>query len=142
MGVRHNMCSRSKRIAARLLWEIQGGRCAYCDGRVPHPDEVRGRLRAASGAGRPNDPSLEHVVPRGRGGSNAQTNLLLAHYRCNYGRGDADLPEAARRVWKANQIAIAVLRGQREAPKVCGACESPYTCEADQRCAAFQSEAA
>jgi 5-methylcytosine-specific restriction endonuclease McrA len=36
-------------------------------------------------------PSIDHVVPRSRGGSSRQENLRLAHKRCNNARGSAPL---------------------------------------------------
>src|SRR3954449_817931 len=43
-------------------------------------------------SGSPHAPSVDHVVPRSRGGTNALTNLRLAHRRCNGQRGSR-LPE-------------------------------------------------
>jgi 5-methylcytosine-specific restriction endonuclease McrA len=36
------------------------------------------------------DATLDHVVPRSKGGSDALANLKLAHGRCNHRRGNAD----------------------------------------------------
>lgn len=35
-------------------------------------------------------PSLDHVIPRSKGGSNRNENLRLAHGRCNWERGSAE----------------------------------------------------
>lgn len=47
---------------------------------VPHPDA----------------PTLDHVVPRSRGGSDDPSNLRCAHFRCNCLRGDQLLDEWRR----------------------------------------------
>jgi 5-methylcytosine-specific restriction endonuclease McrA len=39
--------------------------------------------------------TLDHVIPRSKGGSNTLDNLRLAHRRCNHRRGNADPPAAA-----------------------------------------------
>lgn len=41
-------------------------------------------------------PSLDHVIPKSKGGSNRNENLRLAHSRCNRDRGDMD-PEEFRK---------------------------------------------
>lgn len=33
--------------------------------------------------------TIEHLVPRGKGGCNSRSNLVVAHRRCNGKRGDA-----------------------------------------------------
>ena len=40
----------------------------------------------------PGAPTVDHVVPRARGGTSDPTNLRLAHRRCNGARG-SDVPE-------------------------------------------------
>lgn len=47
--------------------------------------------------GRPVHPkaaTLEHIVPRSRGGSNANENLAISHGRCNHGRGSPPIAAA------------------------------------------------
>ena len=41
----------------------------------------------------PQAPSIDHVTPVTRGGRDVQTNLRLAHRRCNELRGDRLLSE-------------------------------------------------
>ena len=42
--------------------------------------------------------SVDHVVPRNKGGVDAIENLRPAHRRCNYSRGDKDIAEWQRNV--------------------------------------------
>src|SRR3954465_1294169 len=51
-----------------------------------------GDVEPASPAGSPPPPSVDHVIPRSRGGTNDPSNLRLAHRRCNGQRGSR-LPE-------------------------------------------------
>lgn len=60
--------------------------CAYCQRRIDR-----------------DDLTLDHVVPRSKGGSNRADNLVLAHGDCNIARGDSPVTasvaeEIARRV--------------------------------------------
>ena len=51
-----------------------------------------GAVDAETPAGSPHAPSVDHVIPRARGGTNDPENLRLAHRRCNGQRGSR-LPE-------------------------------------------------
>jgi 5-methylcytosine-specific restriction endonuclease McrA len=68
----------TKRIIAR-----DGGVCSLC--------------------GKPGANSADHVIPRSRGGSHADTNLRAAHLRCNQVKGTRGvtitLPRANVRSW-------------------------------------------
>lgn len=75
---------RVKRARERLFWE-QKGLCFYC----AQP------MLLASGTGtdktRYNQITLDHVVPRSKGGTSAPTlNAVAACFRCNQERGDKD----------------------------------------------------
>jgi hypothetical protein len=61
-----------KRVA---LAEAQNWRCAYCSGVM----EDRGRG--------PRVATIEHVIPRSRGGTEARLNLVVACHACNTARG-------------------------------------------------------
>lgn len=130
-----------KRQMMETLWNLQGGRCAICAGKVPHPSAVTGRLRAQNGVTRPNDPTIDHVVPSSRGGTNAITNLLLTHNKCNNERGDDELSPQAWRVWRSNLVGLDILAGKRPKPQCCGSCDAPHACEAESRCRAFHGPA-
>ena len=59
-----------------------GWTCWVCEGDVD-PDAPRAS---------PSAPSIDHVVPRSKGGGSEATNVRLAHRRCN-GRRGSHLPE-------------------------------------------------
>lgn len=66
---------------ARLA-DRDGWVCWLCDGPID----------PACPAGSPHAPTIDHVVPRSRGGRSVPGNLRLAHRRCNARRGHS-LPE-------------------------------------------------
>lgn len=142
MSKHHTMSSTQRRGRMRQLFDIQGGRCAFCDKVMIHPDVAREERPFGCTTPRPDDPTLEHVAAKSQMGSDVITNLLLAHFRCNKARGNGPLPESARIMWKANRIALEVMHGQRPAPVACGACEMPHRCEAVQRCRYLEAQAA
>lgn len=78
-------------LRMRELWEAQRGLCFWCRKDVQHPDR---RERTALGTLTPAalrdtaQPSLDHLVPVSRGGSNLPRNLVLAHRHCNQNRKD------------------------------------------------------
>lgn len=62
--------------AKRLrIYERDGWVCRLCD--LPVPRWLLGDKRD------PLAPTLDHVVPRSRGGGHEEWNLQLAHRRCN-----------------------------------------------------------
>lgn len=69
-------------LDAAALGERDGWTCWVC-----RRDVDPGAPRDSSHAG-----SVDHVVPRSRGGTNEDSNLRLAHQRCNRQRGSR-LPE-------------------------------------------------
>jgi 5-methylcytosine-specific restriction endonuclease McrA len=66
---------KRRRIVAVLL-EVHGSHCWLCN--KPICDDK---------------PTLDHIVPRSKGGRNAIANLRLAHEECNRKRGDGPVPE-------------------------------------------------
>ncbi len=66
------------------MWQAQSGRCALCGGRMfrnrfeaPHA-RIWAKQRA----------TLDHIIPRSKGGSDQPENLQLTHARCNKIKGD------------------------------------------------------
>lgn len=61
------------------LSEAQNHRCAYCT-ETMSLDYMQ-----------PTSATLEHVVPSSHGGSNHESNLVVACYSCNHARGNTSL---------------------------------------------------
>lgn len=89
-----NMSKEDKHRRMRTLFDLQSGICPHCGKNIQHPDEARemGRMNW------PKGPSLDHVIPRSKGGVNAMTNLILTHRRCNNNRGDNPMTPSAVRL--------------------------------------------
>lgn len=60
-----------REIAERDRW-----RCHLCGRLVPDRDYKA----------RPDDPTLDHLIPQSEGGPHTRANVRLAHNRCNYER--------------------------------------------------------
>jgi hypothetical protein len=83
--------------------EVLAGKCIHCN-----------RKLAIDLEGRPlGRETLEHIVPRNHGGSDALSNLAIACSRCNHGKGARLDP----RRWgdEALQRVIAMLQARRTA---------------------------
>lgn len=62
------------------LYARQQGRCIICaEPMLPLDGPLTDPLSA----------TIEHVIPRASGGTDAAANVALSHYRCNCARGDA-----------------------------------------------------
>ena len=78
------------RKVARLKWQVaavHGTACYVCgcaiDMGLAYPD--------------PHSASVEHVVPRSKGGSDDLAGLRLSHLRCNVSRGNRPRKTRTRR---------------------------------------------
>lgn len=65
------MGSRDRRRRKYTLWKKQDGKCFYCTVDISLADAT-----------------LDHRVPRSRGGKNALSNLVVACHFCNQEKGD------------------------------------------------------
>ena len=73
---------RPVRRVRRSVGDRCDWRCVYC------------HRPLAEGAPDPADrPTLDHLIPRSKHGSNQQRNLVLACHDCNNGKGDTDPAE-------------------------------------------------
>lgn len=63
------------------LHERDGGFCRLCGGEI-----VLSRL----GKQNPDKPTLDHILPKAKGGTNDLENLQLAHAKCNTAKGHKD----------------------------------------------------
>lgn len=60
------------------LWARQHGLCYWCGGRIPHNTT----------AAQDECLTVDHLVPKSRGGTDSPLNLVAAHRRCNGDRGN------------------------------------------------------
>jgi len=80
MFTRYNSCMGTSGIKKTRILASNGGLCRYCN-----------QLQAMV---------LDHVIPRSRGGSSAESNLAPACWPCNHDKDDMTLPE-----WESNRKA-------------------------------------
>ena len=78
----YNGCNWIRRSTRCAVYARDGFRCVYCGKR-----HAVGKL------------TLDHVIPRAAGGSNAPSNLVTACARCNTEKGDATLADYAAAAW-------------------------------------------
>ena len=79
-----------RRISRRALFARDGWRCVYCG-------TTGGRL------------TLDHVIPRSRGGDSVWENVVTACAPCNLRKGDRTLEEAAMTLARQPHIPAPVL---------------------------------
>ncbi len=70
-----NMSPTSKRSKTRQLLQQYGNRCCWCGKQMTKSERT-----------------IEHLVPKSLGGTNAISNLRLACFTCNNSRGNNLLP--------------------------------------------------
>lgn len=85
-----------------LLIEEEGGVCRYCS--------VLVRRNWMETERHPHDATIDHIIPRSKGGTNERPNLALACNRCNNIKADRDLEDFLR--------SPHYLRGAAAEPKV------------------------
>lgn len=68
-----------------LLFHKEGGRCRYCSRAV--------RKNYYSETYEFDDATIDHIVPKSKGGTNDRDNLALSCRACNHAKGDRDLNE-------------------------------------------------
>lgn len=81
----------------RLFW-AQHGRCAGC----------RDFMDPEAAPASAEFPTLDHVIPRSRQGTNQIANLLLKHRRCNDAKADAPptMQDLAWQAYVADRLAL------------------------------------
>ena len=88
-----------RKISRRALFARDGWRCVYCG-------TSGGRL------------TLDHVVPRSRGGDSVWENVVTSCAPCNLRKGDRLLEEAAMRLSQAPRPPAPALFIRLAAPKI------------------------
>lgn len=91
-----------KRSLRQLAWEKSGGNCCLCG----LPMQLFKDERSNSN---PLAYTLEHMIPKARGGTNDYDNIDGSHRYCNAYKGDApidELPSEYRKFlkWKIKNI--------------------------------------
>lgn len=85
------------KMSARELAERDGTDCGICG------EPVDMSLSRSDGL---DCPSVDHIIPRARGGSHDPSNLQLAHLRCNMAKSDRVSPSPAPMApWREGVIA-------------------------------------
>jgi 5-methylcytosine-specific restriction endonuclease McrA len=88
-----------RKISRRALFARDGWRCAYCG-------SANGRL------------TLDHVVPRSRGGESIWENVVTACAPCNHKKGNRTLEEARMELLHLPKAPAPVLFIRLAAPKI------------------------
>ncbi len=88
-----------RKISRRALFARDGWRCVYCG-------TTGGRL------------TLDHVIPRSRGGESIWENVVTSCAPCNLRKGDRSLEEAAMRLHAKPRPPAPVLFIKLAAPKI------------------------
>lgn len=89
--------AQRKRAGRLAQWNAQGRRCCFCRRLTRLPERRPGR-QAADAA------TLEHIEPRGGGGSQGLRNCAVSCWKCNNERGD--MPFEEFKVLKAAEVAL------------------------------------
>jgi 5-methylcytosine-specific restriction endonuclease McrA len=88
-----------RKISRRALFARDGWRCVYC----------------GTGSGRL---TLDHVLPRSRGGESVWENVVTSCAPCNHRKGNRTLEEAAMSLQRLPRAPAPVLFIQLAAPKI------------------------
>lgn len=74
-----------KRLRIKAIYARDGALCHYCGRPLAALDEIPDLI----GGPLPDDfPTLDHVVPRSKGGGHALRNLVVSCFPCNRTKGD------------------------------------------------------
>ena len=98
-----------RKISRRALFARDGWRCVYCG-------STNGRL------------TLDHVVPRSKGGESIWENVVTACAPCNLRKGDRSLDQVGMVLKSQPRPPQPVLFIKLAAPKTVPATTTPFTC--------------
>lgn len=94
----------------RRIYERDSWRCVWCAAEVFNTlDQLRRHVDALEGSTSKQPlrfASIDHVVPRSRGGTNEHHNLITCCMKCNAKRGDLSVPAFARALDENNAPVI------------------------------------
>lgn len=80
----------------RRIYERDDWRCVWCTEKVEQPTLPEDGILVSGGIIR--QASIDHVVPRARGGSNDPRNLITCCAQCNAKRGHRSVPAFAKAI--------------------------------------------
>ena len=89
------MSSKNNSIKLQLLWKY-GNRCAICGKKIRNFSDL----------------TVDHIIPRAKGGKNVLSNCQLAHKSCNASKNDK-MPEAYEKLLRYNRRRIVWMRVKR-----------------------------
>jgi hypothetical protein len=77
----------SYKISVKVYWktllsEAQNHKCCWCGQKMIESNVIRS-----------NSSTIEHIIPRSKGGENNPDNYAVACHRCNNNRGDSSVEE-------------------------------------------------
>lgn len=70
-------------VKVKTLWTEQKGKCHFCGCDTQLKPTTRKRMKK-------DDATVEHMIPRIKGGSSRRANLKMACFSCNNDRSDMD----------------------------------------------------
>lgn len=74
--------ARAKRNLRRKVWKRSDKKCFYC-----------GKELVFSGVKKSNKMTIEHLIPKSQGGTNALKNCVAACLECNHKRGNKKIKD-------------------------------------------------
>ena len=98
-----------RREAIRRLIEANGAVCHYCSNAV--------RLRVSAKDHHADDATIDHKIPKSKGGTNADDNLLLACRRCNEAKEDRTYADFLERPYSLRAVKVRPKKRPRYMPK-------------------------
>jgi HNH endonuclease len=87
-----------RREAIRRLIDANGAACHYCKKTV--------RLRVSAQDHHADDATIDHKIPKAKGGTNADDNLLLACRGCNEAKEDRDYEDFLARPYSLRKVKV------------------------------------
>lgn len=81
---RKKIRNRHSSKSLKKLYERDKGICYICNGLCDWNDKKEDKGTTIVGN---NYPSIDHIIPLAKGGTDEWNNLKLAHFKCNWGKG-------------------------------------------------------
>lgn len=91
-----------RRTTRRRIYARDGWQCVWCTVKVEQPTLPEDGILVSGSIVR--QASIDHVVPRSRGGSNRTSNLITSCADCNAKRNDRSVPAFAAAILKEDKL--------------------------------------